>query len=105
VRMQCREARRIARRIQIGSQGLFQQNHLVCCQGLQHPLGLIHGPTAVGIHLQFHRQPLPLGPLRDGLGHRLEQAPVVVQPIGTAQLELHPRRRQLGPPAVQTIQH
>ena len=34
-----------------------------------------------------------------------QQAEVVVQPVGAAQLELHPRRRQLRPPAVETIQH
>ena len=105
MRVQRRESRCVLRGIQVWSQRLLQQHHLVCGQGLQHLPGLIHGPSAIGIHLQFDGHTLPLGSIRDGLSHRPQQAEVVVQAVGAAQLELHPRRRQLRPPAFETIQH
>ena len=103
--MQCSESLPVQFRIGLRSQGLLQQNNIRIHQGAEHPSGLIDGPTAIGINLQLDGIPKILAALCNPFRHGPKQQAVVIEPIGAAQLQLHPRGRQLLPPTLQPIQH
>ena len=106
IQLQGGELGRIGLRIQQGRQGLFNQNHPSLRQPAHHGAGRFQTPAAVGIHLQFGRGAAqPLLACLDGGGHRQHQGPVMLHPLGAAQLELDAACRQLLPPALQPLQH
>ena len=103
--MQISETLTITFRVRVWSEWLLKQNNAASRQGLQHSMGLIPRPATVGIHLQLDGNTPRLGAGLDRFSHRLQQVQIVIQPIRAAELELHPSRGKLRPPAFQTIQN